>query len=295
MSPTDHLQRVEAGPGSPARSSIQVQRLVGAAARDKERAWTVLVQEFNQLVSEVARAHGLDDADTTEVVQATWMRMFTYVLDRHTPGRLGAWLANAARRECLRILWASDEESDEAPWLAAVMPTAPADADPRPAASDRLLATFLFTDIVGSTERAVELGDRRWHELLDAHDTAVRRELVRWGGREMKTTGDGFLATFDCPARAVSCASAIADAVEPLGIQVRAGVHTGECELVNEELAGIAVHIAARVASLAGAHEVLVSSTVKDLVRGSGLCFADRGAHTLKGVPDQWCLYALQR
>jgi pimeloyl-ACP methyl ester carboxylesterase len=158
---------------------------------------------------------------------------------------------------------------------------------------DRVLATVLFTDIVDSTRKAAELGDGRWKELLRAHDERVRSELMRFRGIEVKTTGDGFLARFDGPARAVGCAQAIADAVRGLGIEVRAGCHTGEVELLDDDLGGIAVHIGARVAALAGAGEVLVSRTVKDLVVGSGLTFEDRGVHQLKGVPDRWQLYAV--
>jgi class 3 adenylate cyclase len=157
---------------------------------------------------------------------------------------------------------------------------------------DRVLATLLFTDIVGSTAQAAEMGDRRWRELLEKHHALVRRELQRFRGREVDTTGDGFLATFDGPARAVRCAAAIRDAVAGLGLAVRAGLHTGECELVGSGVAGIAVHLGARIAALAGAGEVLVSSTVKDLVAGSGLSFVDRGVHVLKGVPGEWRMFA---
>jgi class 3 adenylate cyclase/pimeloyl-ACP methyl ester carboxylesterase len=157
---------------------------------------------------------------------------------------------------------------------------------------DRVLATVVFTDIVGSTERAAELGDRRWRELLDDHDTVARRQLERFRGREVKTTGDGLLATFDGPARAVHCACAIRDAVRPLGVDVRAGVHTGEVELRGADIGGIAVHIGQRVSAQAGPGEVLVSQTVVDLVAGSGLEFAERGLHVLKGVPGERQLYA---
>ena len=157
---------------------------------------------------------------------------------------------------------------------------------------DRILATVLFTDIVGSTDRAVELGDRRWRELLGAHDAAVRRELERFRGREVDTAGDGFLATFDGPARAVRCALSIGEALQQLGVDVRAGIHTGECELDGEKVRGIAVHTGARVAALAGPGEVLISQTVKDLTAGSGLEFEDRGVHELKGIPGEWRLYA---
>ena len=156
---------------------------------------------------------------------------------------------------------------------------------------DRVLSTVMFTDIVGSTERASALGDRGWKELLGAHHDAVRHLLARYRGREIDTAGDGFLATFDGPARAVRCALAIAQAVSELGIDVRIGVHTGEIELEGDDVRGIAVHIGARVSSLAGPAEVLVSSTVKDLVAGSGLAFEDAGEHELKGVPDLWHLY----
>jgi len=158
---------------------------------------------------------------------------------------------------------------------------------------DRVLATVLFTDIVGSTQRAAELGDKRWSELLESHHAAVRRELEHWRGRELDTAGDGFFAAFDGPARAIRAARAIGRAVQPIGLDVRAGVHTGECELVGEKLGGIAVHIGARVASTAAGGEVLVSQTVKDLVSGSGIEFEDRGAQELKGVPGEWRLYAV--
>jgi pimeloyl-ACP methyl ester carboxylesterase len=157
---------------------------------------------------------------------------------------------------------------------------------------DRVLATVLFTDIVGSTQRAAELGDRRWHELLEEHHAVVRGELARARGREIDTAGDGFFAAFDGPARAVRCAKSIVDGVRDLGIDVRSGLHTGECGLVDGKVAGIAVHTGARVAAHAGPGEVLVSSTVKDLVAGSGLAFEDRGVLELKGIPGEWRLYA---
>ena len=157
---------------------------------------------------------------------------------------------------------------------------------------DRVLATVLFTDIAGSTERAVELGDRRWGELLDAHRTLVRRQLERFRGREIDTAGDGFFATFEGPARAVRCALAIAADVTELGIQVRAGLHTGEVEVRGDGVTGLALHIGARVMGLARAGEVLVSSTVRDLVAGAGIAFEDRGLHTLKGVPGEWRVLA---
>jgi pimeloyl-ACP methyl ester carboxylesterase len=164
-----------------------------------------------------------------------------------------------------------------------------------PVMVDRVLATVLFTDIVGSTEKAAALGDRRWRDLLDNHHNMIRANLTRFRGHEVKTVGDGVLATFDGPARGVRCACAIADEIRQLGIEVRAGLHTGECELIGDDIAGIAVHIGARVAALAGAGEVLVSSTVKDLVAGSGLNFCDRGSQPLKGVPGEWHIFSVER
>jgi class 3 adenylate cyclase len=157
--------------------------------------------------------------------------------------------------------------------------------------SDRVLATLLFTDIVGSTERAAEMGDKDWRDLLDRHDQVVRRQIERFRGREVNTIGDGFVATFDGPGRAIACACAIRDAVRALGIEVRAGVHTGEIEIRGDDVAGMAVHIGARVTSTAAPGEVLVSATVKDLVVGSGIEFVDRDEHELKGVPGTWRLY----
>jgi pimeloyl-ACP methyl ester carboxylesterase len=159
---------------------------------------------------------------------------------------------------------------------------------------DRVLATVLFTDIVGATERAAALGDRRWRETLESHHAAVRGQLTRFRGRELDTAGDGFLAAFDGPARAVRCAAAIVDVVRGIGLEIRAGLHTGECEVLGDKLSGIAVHTGARVAALASPGEVLVSSTVKDLVAGSGLRFHDRGSHALRGVPGTWQLFALE-
>ena len=158
---------------------------------------------------------------------------------------------------------------------------------------DRVLKTILFTDIVGSTDRLVRMGDRRWHELLDTHHSIVRRELERFRGQEVKTIGDGFLATFDGPARAIHCAREITDRVGAIGLEVRAGLHSGECETRADDLAGVAVHIGARVGGLAGAGEVLVTSTVRDLVAGSGIEFNDRGRHELKGIPGEWQLLAV--
>jgi class 3 adenylate cyclase len=159
---------------------------------------------------------------------------------------------------------------------------------------DRMLATVLFTDIVESTRLASELGDRRWHRMLQQHNRVVREQLTRFRGREVKTTGDGFLASFDGPARAIRAAHAIRAELAEHGLQIRAGLHTGEVELIGDDLGGIAVHLAARVLAQAQAGEVLCSRTVRDLVAGAGFGFTDRGTHQLKGVPDAWRLYAVQ-
>jgi class 3 adenylate cyclase len=158
-----------------------------------------------------------------------------------------------------------------------------------------VLATVLFTDIVGATAAAAEVGDQHWRELLTAHHDRIRAELARYRGREVDTAGDGFFATFDGPARAIHCACAVTDAVRELGLDLRAGLHTGECELVDGKVGGLAVHIGARVAAKAGAGEVLVSGTVKDLVAGSEIEFTDRGTHELKGIPGEWQLYSVAR
>ncbi|HEV7483834.1 MAG TPA: adenylate/guanylate cyclase domain-containing protein [Solirubrobacterales bacterium] len=214
--------------------------------------------------------------------------------DRLVDVRHGRWLAE--RMPNARMVefegedhgfWAQGTEE----WLGEVqefLTGARAEAEP-----DRVLATVLFTDIVDSTHTAADLGDRRWRELLERHQRAVREALGRFDGREVKSTGDGFLATFDGPARAIHCATAILESAEAAGIRVRAGLHTGECEVMGNDIGGIAVHIAARVSAHADAQELLVSRTVKDLVAGSGIEFTDREAHELKGVPDLWQLYAV--
>lgn len=162
----------------------------------------------------------------------------------------------------------------------------------QPGQARRLLATVLFTDIVGSTERAQATGDRRWRELLDAHDEAARRLVAREGGRRIKSTGDGVLAVFDGPGRAIRCAVALRKELEGLGIEIRAGIHTGELDVTDDDVGGIAVHIAARIMATAGPGEILVSRTVRDLVTGSGIALEDRGTHTLKGLSDPWQLFA---
>jgi class 3 adenylate cyclase len=189
--------------------------------------------------------------------------------------------------------WVGDQEAlfaELESFLADVVAGKHVDVEP-----DRVLATVLFTDIVGSTEKAALLGDRGWRELLERHHELVRRQLERFRGQEVDTAGDGFLASFDGPARAIRCGCALSEAMVELGLEVRVGLHTGECELVDGKVAGIAVHTGARIAANATPGEVLVSSTVKDLVAGSGLAFDDRGPHALKGIPGEWRLYAVKR
>jgi len=200
----------------------------------------------------------------------------------HVPGAKLIEIPGAAH-----VVWLEEPE----PYVAAIERFL-ASVQHEEAELDRMLATVLFTDVVGSTHKATELGDAAWKALIQRHDAAVRAMLARYRGTEVKTMGDGFLATFDGPARAVRCAQGICEAVKPLGLEVRAGCHTGEIELLGADVGGIAVHIGARVGALAGPSEVLVSSTVKDLVAGSGLTFEDRGEHQLKGVPGSWHIYA---
>ena len=202
----------------------------------------------------------------------------------------GARLLELPAERCLPAGAALDRVMDEIERFLQLVWDSGGWDEPEP---DRVLATVLFTDIVGSSERALTLGDRAWQELLVTHDAQVRRQLMRFRGREVNTTGDGFVASFDGPARAIRCAQAIADGVRQLGIEIRAGLHTGECELVNGSVAGIAVHTGARVAAEAQPGEVLVSSTVKDLVAGSGIRFDDRGVHELRGIPGDWRLFAV--
>jgi class 3 adenylate cyclase len=165
---------------------------------------------------------------------------------------------------------------------------------PRRSSAARALATVMFTDIVGSTERASQLGDSRWRDLLEAHDVSVRWQVAAHGGHVVKSLGDGYLATFDSPASAIRCGRALTDDAESLGVEIKAGIHTGECELMGDDVAGMAVHIAARVVGKAAPGEVLATSAVRDLVVGSVIAFAERGAHELKGVPGEWSLLAVE-
>jgi class 3 adenylate cyclase len=226
------------------------------------------------------------------------LRVPTLVLHRHgdrvVNWRASRWMAEqipgAVRVELPgqdHLPWAGDNDALVEEVRAFLTGTRVADEP------DRVLATVMFTDVVGSTDRAAALGDRRWTELLDAHDTAVRRELAAYRGREIKTTGDGFLATFDGPARGIRCARAIRSAATELDLDVRVGLHTGEIELRGDDIGGLAVHISQRISAQAQPAEIIVSSTVKDLVAGSGIEFEDRGVRELKGVPDSWHLYAV--
>jgi class 3 adenylate cyclase len=236
------------------------------------------------------------DLDVREVVPSVRVPVLVLhrVHDRLVNVRHGRWLAEHLPNARLVELEGDDHNPwyrNPEEWLGEVQEfLTGARAMPVP---DRVLATVLFTDIVDSTRTAAELGDQRWREVLERHQRTVRDALGRFDGREVKSTGDGFLATFDGPARAIHCAKTIVQSSEPLGIRIRAGLHTGECEVMGDDIGGIAVHIAARVSAHAEPGELLVSRTVKDLVAGSGIEFTDHGAHELKGVPDTWQLHAV--
>jgi class 3 adenylate cyclase len=265
-------------------------------ATDEDRLWFA---NWLRVGASPSVAYALNRAwletDLRDVLPA--VRVPTLVIYRRNPEYPTEELAlNAARRipsaRAVRV-------SGDSYWGVFLSPEIPeaikrfvAGEEPSPV-PDTVLATLLFTDIVDSTERAAEIGDRGWRDLLERHHALVRRELTRFRGEEKDTAGDGFFATFDGPARAIRCAQAVVEAMRELGLNVRAGVHTGECELHDAKVAGIAVSIGARVTAMAGPGEVLVSQTVKDLVAGSGLEFDDRGAHALKGVPGEWRLYAV--
>jgi class 3 adenylate cyclase len=261
-----------------------------------ERWWATYLRLGASPGAAVALARMNDEIDIRDVLPA--IHVPTLLLHRVDDRRVGVAEARAIAEAIPAARLVELPGADHLPWvgdqdavldeLEEFLTGARRAPDPH-----RILATVLFTDVVGSTERAVELGDRRWRELLERHDAHVRRELAHWHGREVDKAGDGFLASFDGPARAIRCALAIREAVGMLGLDLRAGVHTGECEVEDGRLTGIAVHIGARVAALAAPGEVLVSSTVKDLVAGSGIAFEDRGEHELKGIPGTWRLYAV--
>jgi pimeloyl-ACP methyl ester carboxylesterase len=281
--------------GGPVAIDLWAPSLVGDPAF--ERWWARFLRQGTSPAGAVALIDLYREMDAREVLPA--IEVPTLVLhrrdDRVVPVRQGRYLAE-------HIAGARYVELSDADHLAMV-----GDQDAlldeveeflvgsrRAREPERALATVLFTDIVGSTERAAELGDRRWRDLLERHDAVVRRQLDIHRGREVKTMGDGFLATFDGPARAIRCACAIRDELSGIGIEVRAGIHTGEVELIGDDVGGMAVNIGARIGALAEPGEVRVSSTVKELVVGSGLEFAERGEHTLRGAPGEWRLFAVE-
>lgn len=271
----------------------------GVAADDRlRRAWSRYERQAASPGSVVAIVRLIYESDVRGILRA--IRVPTLVVHRASAtgfrvehGRYLAANIEGARYAELpgidNLIWAGDQDAIVAEIQDFVTGVRPA---PEP---DRILATILFTDIVGSTQLAAEMGDERWNRLLGEHHRASRRQLERYGGREVKTVGDGLLATFDGPARAVRCALAIGDSLAELGLTIRAGLHTGEVERQGQDVAGLAVHIAARIAALAGGGEVLVSGTLTDLVVGSGLRFEDRGSHVLKGVPGEWRVLAVRR
>ena len=279
-------------------STVYFRRTAPSLAEDRELLKRLARQVRHQASPGTAQAvlSLLIEIDTTAVLPA--IRVPTMVLhaseDPWHGVEQGRLLSERILGAELRVipardhLWWSDNPDGFLDEIEEFLTGVRRGADP-----DRILATVLFTDIVASTEWAASLGDRRWREVLEAHDELVRRELDRHRGREVNTTGDGFVASFDGPARAIRCAVAIVRAAQRMGIDVRAGIHTGECEVRGLDLGGLAVHIAARVGALAAPGEVLVSQTVKDLVIGSGLEFLDKGEQELKGVPGLWRLFAV--
>ncbi len=252
---------------------------------ERQAASPMRVQQLNQMFLNT------DVREALPLIQAPALILHRRQ-DRAVNYRAARWLAEQIEGS----RYVEFEGEDHFPWVGDS--DAPLEAieefltgvRPTPA-PQRVLATVLFTDIVDSTRLATELGDRRWRDLLERHQSLTREQLHRFEGREIKTTGDGFLATFDGPTRAAECARAVSDEMPGLGIEVRAGLHTGEVELIGEDIGGIAVHVAARIAALAGPHEVLASRTVRDLAVGSGVEFDPAGRHTLKGVPDEWDVY----
>jgi DNA-binding NarL/FixJ family response regulator len=236
--------------------------------------------------------------DRTRIVILTTFDLDEYVFEALRVGASGFLLKDTDPAELVRGVRAiAQGEASLSPRVTKQVIEAIADGGepslPAGSGSDRVLATVMFSDIVSSTERAAEAGDRRWRDALDRHDALIRRELEMHGGREIKTTGDGFLALFDAPARAIRCAVSIRDALAAEGVQVRIGLHAGEVELRGDDVGGIAVHIGSRVLGTAEPGDVIASSTVRDLVAGSGITFDDRGEHSLRGVPEPWRLFAV--
>jgi class 3 adenylate cyclase len=286
------LAEIERGWGTDEFFDRLLRRSYASVAEDPEfREWFINIMRLGASPGAALTVHRMAmDADVRDVLPA--IRVPTLVVHGHSMRDHACFMAEripGARRVELPgddlTTWTAETLPDE---IESFVREAWGEREP-----DTVLSTVLFTDIVGSTERAAAVGDRAWRELQQRHDALVRSQLDRFRGRELDTAGDGFFATFDGPVRAIKCACAISRGVAGLGLSVRAGLHTGECELVGDKIAGIAVNIGARVAAQAQPGEVLVSSTVKDLVAGSGFAFDDRGSATLKGVPDEWRLYAV--
>jgi pimeloyl-ACP methyl ester carboxylesterase len=295
FAPEEVTRRVERFTGWGQGALLDVMAPSAAADHGFRELWARYERQSTSPAAAYAMVRMMYQADLREVLPA--IRVPTLVIHRREatriPPRLGRYIADripgARFVEVPGVddfMWAGDQDAvieEIQEFLTGVRPR------PEP---DRVLATILFTDIIGSTERAAELGDRRWRDLLARHHALLRDHIQRARGREIDTAGDGFLATFDGPARGIMCAGEIARDVRDLGIAIRAGMHTGEIELMGDDIGGIAVHITARIMAMAGSGEVLVSSTVKDLVTGSDFKFEDRGAHILRGVPGEWRLFA---
>jgi class 3 adenylate cyclase len=288
------LEELEAGWGTDEYFDRILRRSFQSVADDPSfRQWFANVMRYGASPGAALTIHRMAmDVDVRDVLPA--VRVPTLILHGHSNAEEAVYIAGripSAQPVELpgedRSLWVMPGVNEE---IERFVRSVWGEAEP-----ETVLATVLFTDLVESTSRTAELGDRRWAELVAAHNAAVRRCLDRFGGHEVDTAGDGFFATFDGPIRGIRCAQAVIDAVEELGLGVRIGLHTGECEVADEKVRGIAVVIGARISALAGEGEVLVSSTVKDLVAGSGIEFAERGSAELKGVPGEWRLYAVER
>lgn len=286
------LSELEQGWGSREYFDRVLARSYPSAADDESfRNWFVNMMRYGASPGAALMVHRMAmDVDVRDVLPA--VHVPTLIL--HGPTNRGHALYIAERVPNAKRVEIAD--GDQSVWLVSAVPDqtarfiAAAWGESEP---ERVLSTVLFTDLVGSTAKATELGDRRWAELLSSHHAVIRRQLDRFRGRELDTAGDGFFASFDGPARAIRCAQAINQSVRELGLEIRAGLHTGECEIVGDKIGGVAVHIGARIAAQAGPGEILVSSTVKDLVAGSGIGFKERGTADFKGLAGAWQPYAL--
>jgi class 3 adenylate cyclase len=288
------LERIRVGWGDREFAADDLRTFAPTIADEPEmQVWWARVMRLGASPgAAVVIARMAKDIDVRDVLPS--IRVPTLVLHTNLARGEASYIAERipqARRVEIRgadsLYWLAEGLADE---IIGFAPSASPELEP-----ETVLATILFTDIVGSTARAAALGDRAWAELVQRHHAVVRAQLDRFRGRELDTAGDGFFASFDGPIRAIRCATAIESSVRELGLELRAGLHSGECEIIGEKLGGLAVNVGARVASQAKPGEVLVSSTVRDLVAGSGISFADRGAHKLRGIPGQWRLYALER